>query len=66
MAHELDFSTGQAAIAYTGRVPWHGYGEPMQDNLPLEVWSKCGDRWPASTGTWKRSLFSTGQTMNAA
>jgi phage/plasmid-like protein (TIGR03299 family) len=46
MAHELDFSTGQAAIAYTGRVPWHGYGEPMQDNLPLDVWRQmAGLNW---------------------
>jgi phage/plasmid-like protein (TIGR03299 family) len=38
MAHELDFSTGQAAIAYTGKVPWHGYGQEVTEDLPLEVW----------------------------
>jgi len=38
MAHELDFSTGQAAIAYTGKVPWHGYGTPMEDDLSLDEW----------------------------
>ena len=38
MAHEIDFSTGQAAIAYTGRVPWHGYGQEVTEDLPLEVW----------------------------
>ena len=27
MAHELDFSKGQAAIAYRGATPWHGLGE---------------------------------------
>jgi phage/plasmid-like protein (TIGR03299 family) len=26
MSHELDFSKGKAAIAYTGDTPWHSYG----------------------------------------
>lgn len=26
MAHEIDFSTGQAAVAFRGAVPWHGLG----------------------------------------
>jgi len=38
MAHEIDFSIGRAAIAYTGRKPWHGYGQELNENLPLEVW----------------------------
>jgi len=38
MAHEIDFSLGRAAIAYTGKVPWHGYGEPMQDDMTLDEW----------------------------
>lgn len=29
MAHELDFSKGQAAIAFRGAVPWHGLGESI-------------------------------------
>lgn len=27
--HELDFTTGQAAIAFRGQVPWHGLGESI-------------------------------------
>lgn len=27
--HELDFSKGQAAIAFRGAVPWHGLGESI-------------------------------------
>jgi len=38
MAHEIDFSKGRPAIAYTGRVPWHGYGQEVTEDLPLEVW----------------------------
>lgn len=35
MAHELDFTTGKAAIAYRGETPWHGYGQPIlpQDSI---------------------------------
>lgn len=35
MAHELDFSKGQAAIAFRGAVPWHGLGESIlpQDSI---------------------------------
>lgn len=29
MAHELDFTRGQAAIAFRGAVPWHGLGEQI-------------------------------------
>lgn len=38
MSHELDFTTGQAAIAYRGNVPWHGYGFEMPANAPIETW----------------------------
>lgn len=35
MAHELDFTKGQAAIAYRGLTPWHGLGESIlpQDSI---------------------------------
>lgn len=38
MAHEIDFTTGRAAIAYTGKVPWHGFGQAVEEDLPLETW----------------------------
>ena len=38
MAHEIDFTTGQPAIAYTGKVPWHGFGTPITEETPLEQW----------------------------
>ena len=38
MAHELDFSKGRPAIAYTGEVPWHGFGEAMDEKQPLDAW----------------------------
>jgi phage/plasmid-like protein (TIGR03299 family) len=35
MAHELDFTKGQAAIAFRGATPWHGLGNPIlpQDDI---------------------------------
>lgn len=40
MSHELDFTTGKAAIAYRGDVPWHGYGEVMDEDAGLDHWQK--------------------------
>lgn len=41
MSHEIDFSTGQAAIAYRGEVPWHGLGFSMPEDASLETWLKA-------------------------
>jgi phage/plasmid-like protein (TIGR03299 family) len=38
MAHEIDFTKGIAAIAYTGKKPWHGYGQKVTEDIPLEKW----------------------------
>lgn len=38
MSHEIDFTKGVAAIAYTGETPWHGYGQVMEGGASLEQW----------------------------
>jgi phage/plasmid-like protein (TIGR03299 family) len=38
MGHELDFSTGQAAIAYAGETPWHRYGDVAQPGWTIDDW----------------------------
>jgi phage/plasmid-like protein (TIGR03299 family) len=38
MAHLIDSTTGTAAIAYAGDVPWHGLGQRIDADQPLEVW----------------------------
>lgn len=38
MSHEIDFSTGEPAIAYVGETPWHGLGEKLCAGAPLESW----------------------------
>jgi phage/plasmid-like protein (TIGR03299 family) len=34
----IDFTKETAAIAFTGKKPWHGYGQCMPSGQPLEVW----------------------------
>jgi phage/plasmid-like protein (TIGR03299 family) len=46
MAHEIDFTTGLPAVAYTGEVPWHGFGQPMSDDMTLDEWRvRAGLNW---------------------
>lgn len=41
MSHELAFFTdGRARLAYVGSVPWHGLGQALTPNAPIEVWAK--------------------------
>lgn len=48
MAHELDFSTGKAAIAFQGETPWHGLGAKMEPGMGFDVWlGAAGLDWEA-------------------
>jgi phage/plasmid-like protein (TIGR03299 family) len=41
MAHELAFKkNGQAAMAFVGELPWHGLGQELTKDAPIEVWTK--------------------------
>ncbi|WP_066342495.1 DUF932 domain-containing protein [Azohydromonas lata] len=40
MAHMLDMTTGQAAIAYVGEAPWHKLGQRLTDGADLETWRR--------------------------
>jgi phage/plasmid-like protein (TIGR03299 family) len=41
MAHEIDSSTGQPAIAYVGEKPWHGLGEKLPDGASIDTWLRA-------------------------
>ena len=41
MAHELDFSNSQANFAHLGEKAWHGLGQQLEADQPLEVWAKA-------------------------
>ena len=38
IAHEIDFTTGTAAMAYTGETPWHGLGFKLPETASIEEW----------------------------
>lgn len=37
--HELDMTSGKAAMAYVGQVPWHGLGENLEPGSSIDVWA---------------------------
>lgn len=50
MAHNLDFQTGKAGMAYTGETPWHELGQQLTPGAPLETWQhEAGLDWEALT-----------------
>src|ERR1019366_7812451 len=38
MAHDIDLSTGEPAIAYVGEKPWHGLGEELPAGASIDRW----------------------------
>ncbi len=38
MSHDLDETTGKPAMAYVGEEPWHGLGEKLSPDQPIETW----------------------------
>ncbi len=46
MAHEIDESTGKAAMAYVGEKPWHGLGQALTPDADLDTWRvEAGMDW---------------------
>lgn len=40
MAHLIDMSNDRANMAYAGRVPWHGLGNQINPDDPIEKWQQ--------------------------
>lgn len=52
MAHELDMSNDRANMAFVGKTPWHGLGQVMTEDAPLEVWRvEAGMNWDIKEAT---------------
>lgn len=48
MGHMIDMSNNQANVAFVGETPWHGLGQKLTPNQPLEIWAKeAGLNWIA-------------------
>lgn len=39
MSHNIDHSTGRAAIAYRGEMPWHKLGRRVEDDWSIDQWA---------------------------
>ena len=39
MAHEIDTTTGKAAMAYRGDRPWHGLGQQLKEGATIDEWT---------------------------
>ena len=40
MAHMIDTTTGTAAMAYTGKTPWHGLGQCLTPGATIDEWTR--------------------------
>lgn len=40
MAHMIDETTGQAAIAFVGDTPWHGLGQRLTPGADIDTWTR--------------------------
>jgi phage/plasmid-like protein (TIGR03299 family) len=38
MAHELATKNGKTSFAYVGDTPWHGLGQKLEANAPIDTW----------------------------
>jgi len=46
MAHEIDMTTGRAAMAYVGAKPWHSLGRNLAEGASIETWQDAaGMAW---------------------
>lgn len=52
MAHEIDTSTGKAAMAYQGDAPWHRLGTQVDPSASLDTWvTEAGFEWELKRAT---------------
>lgn len=48
MSHEIDETTGKPAMAYVGKVPWHGLGFQLEAEATMDTWQEAaGLNWSA-------------------
>ena len=40
MSHEVYEIDGKASMAFTGNVPWHGLGQQVDPDAPIDVWKR--------------------------
>jgi len=67
MSHELEIVNGQAQMAYSGDLPWHGLGVQVGDDLtPQEIMEAAGldwsvERYPLTTDVGDQTITVPGK-----
>ena len=70
MAHLIENNTltGKAEIAYANRTPWHGLGQQLTQDAPIDVWRKeAGLDWEAQVSPvlfWPEGLVAPQEVKN--
>ena len=60
MSHELDMTTGRAAMAYVGDEPWHGLGQQLEVGASIETWTEAaGLNWDVNEATVEFTIADT-------
>lgn len=61
MSHEIYKVNGKDSMAYTNETPWHGLGQKLTENAPIEIWqNEAGLNWQAE----ERSMYYTDMHNN--
>ncbi len=52
MSHLIETTNGKSDIAFVGQKPWHGLGQELTADAPIEVWQKEANLdWSAKLAT---------------
>jgi phage/plasmid-like protein (TIGR03299 family) len=63
MSHELTTTNGKVEMAFIGETPWHGLGQRLEENQPIEVWLEAaGMSWTAQKSFVR---YATGRDQDA-
>jgi phage/plasmid-like protein (TIGR03299 family) len=58
MAHLIETINGKSSIAYVGETPWHGLGQQLTADAPIDLWRKeAGLDWTAETANVKYEVY---------
>jgi len=63
MAHELTFTNGVAEMAYSGELPWHGFGQRVDPDASIDTWmEEAGMTWKVNRSRVRYATDAEGTT----
>lgn len=64
MSHLIETTNGRAEIAYAGKTPWHGLGQALTPDAPIDVWQReAGLDWHADLAPVHYTIDGVTHTM---